>query len=64
MRLLGGFTEGNPGLLPLYEAGELEATLKQVGALPADDTPFGFILFSGDNPKTRCYGSEFCEPAD
>lgn len=60
-RSIGGLTEGEPGLLPLYEAGELEATLKQVGALPADDTPFGFILFSGDKPKVKVRGSEFRE---
>mmetsp|Transcript_53463 Transcript_53463/g.148149 ORF Transcript_53463/g.148149 Transcript_53463/m.148149 type:complete len:245 (-) Transcript_53463:77-811(-) len=63
-RSIGGLTEGEPGLVPLYEAGELEATLKQVGALPADDTPFGFFLYSGDKPKVKCYGSEFCEPVD
>lgn len=63
-RSIGGLTEGEPGLLPLYEAGELEATLKQVGALPAEDTPFGFFLYSGDKPKVKCYGSDFCEPAD
>lgn len=62
-RSIGGFTEGNPGLMPLYESGELEAALKSVGALP-EDNPFGFVLFSGDNPKVRCYGTDICEVLD
>lgn len=58
-RSIGGLMEGNPGLVPLYESGELENALKNVGALP-DDGPFGFFLLS-DAKKQRCYGDAFCE---
>jgi len=58
-RSIGGLTEGDPGLLPLYESGELEPALKAVGAIPSE-SPFGFFLFNG-RPKEKCYGSEFCD---
>eukprot|EP00448_Togula_jolla_P003028 CAMPEP_0170596310 /NCGR_PEP_ID=MMETSP0224-20130122/15041_1 /TAXON_ID=285029 /ORGANISM="Togula jolla, Strain CCCM 725" /LENGTH=232 /DNA_ID=CAMNT_0010920577 /DNA_START=62 /DNA_END=760 /DNA_ORIENTATION=- len=55
-RSIGGLAEGTPGLIPLYESGELEPALKKVGALP-EDNPFGFFLFAGDSdPK---YGQSF-----
>lgn len=60
-RSIGGLAEGEPGLIPLYESGELEPALKSVGALPAEDSPFGFFLFSGDQPKVKVYGSGFSE---
>mmetsp|Transcript_15277 Transcript_15277/g.41854 ORF Transcript_15277/g.41854 Transcript_15277/m.41854 type:complete len:273 (+) Transcript_15277:12-830(+) len=59
-RSIGGLTEGTPGLLPLYESGQLEPALKAVGALP-EDNPFGFFTFSGDAMKLRCIGEEFCD---
>mmetsp|Transcript_61023 Transcript_61023/g.108498 ORF Transcript_61023/g.108498 Transcript_61023/m.108498 type:complete len:216 (+) Transcript_61023:52-699(+) len=32
---IGGLVEGNPGLVPLYESGELEDRLRAAGSLPA-----------------------------
>lgn len=50
-RSVGGLLEGTPGLIPLYEKGELKASLKQAGALP-DDGLFGFFLYSGEHMKS------------
>ncbi|CAK0877539.1 unnamed protein product [Prorocentrum cordatum] len=61
-RSIGGLSEGTPGLLPLYESGELEPALKAVGAVP-ESNPFGFFLFSGDQSKEKVYGSSFKQPA-
>lgn len=47
-RSVGGLIDGDPGLLPLQETGELADSLKQAGALP-DDGLFGFFLYSGDH---------------
>mmetsp|Transcript_44900 Transcript_44900/g.71334 ORF Transcript_44900/g.71334 Transcript_44900/m.71334 type:complete len:207 (-) Transcript_44900:69-689(-) len=47
-RSVGGLMEGDPGLVPLQETGELSDSLKQAGALP-DDGLFGFFLYSGDH---------------
>lgn len=57
-RSIGGLSEGTPGLLPLYESGELEPALKAVGAVP-ESNPFGFFLFSGDKGKETVYGTGF-----
>lgn len=62
-RSIGGFADGFPGLLPLYESGQLEQALKDVGSVP-EDNPFGFFTFSGDEEKEKCIGEEFCEIYD
>lgn len=61
-RSIGGLTDGTPGLLPLYESGELEPALQAVGAIP-ESNPFGFFLFSGDKSKEKVYGSSFKQSA-
>ncbi|CAE6910774.1 GRXC6 [Symbiodinium sp. CCMP2592] len=45
---VGGLMDGDPGLVPLKETGELVPSLKQAGALP-DEGLFGFFLYSGDH---------------
>ncbi|CAK8990425.1 Glutaredoxin-C6 (Glutaredoxin-C2 homolog 1) [Durusdinium trenchii] len=47
-RSVGGLIDGEPGLVPLQETGELTDSLKQAGALP-DEGLFGFFLYSGDH---------------
>ncbi|CAJ1436538.1 unnamed protein product [Effrenium voratum] len=47
-RSVGGLMDGDPGLVPLQESGELQDSLKQAGALP-DEGLFGFFLYSGDH---------------
>mmetsp|Transcript_7794 Transcript_7794/g.17097 ORF Transcript_7794/g.17097 Transcript_7794/m.17097 type:complete len:252 (+) Transcript_7794:102-857(+) len=40
---IGGLMSGSPGLVPLAESGELEARLKEAGALPSEQNIFSFF---------------------
>eukprot|EP00971_Amphidinium_carterae_P333702 6468562-Amphidinium_carterae.1 len=47
---IGGLMDGTPGLVPLYESGELVPRLKQAGAVP-DEGFFGFFLYPGTSQQ-------------